>query len=341
MSSNLKVNTILPSTGTAIGIGTASGNVDVLGHIVGHNTPNISGINSVTATTFYGNGANLTGISAGTSLSGSTNNTVTTVTGANAIQGEANLKYADTHLQVGGQSNLGSHNATITLSNRSSSARSAIEIEGNTANCHAALDFRNNGTLVSALNSRGSDRLQFCTGSSGNVKAEVTGDNFKITDGNLIIGTAGHGIDFSADGNASGMSNELLDDYEEGSWTATTPHSGSNTGCRYVKVGNMCLITGSIGNISNSSSSILEISGLPFNQRNSGVSGQVPYLGALRGYNLGTNVGNGRPPTTIVIENSKIYVGAGQGNGGWDMLQYNELGSSSNAIQFNVCYQTA
>ena len=116
MSSNLKVNTILPSTGTAIGIGTASGNVDVLGHIVGHNTPNISGINSVTATTFYGNGANLTGISAGTSLSGSTNNTVTTVTGANAIQGEANLKYADTHLQVGGQSNLGSHSATITFS---------------------------------------------------------------------------------------------------------------------------------------------------------------------------------------------------------------------------------
>ena len=42
MSSNLKVNTILPSTGTAIGIGTASGNVDVLGHIVGNNTSNIS-----------------------------------------------------------------------------------------------------------------------------------------------------------------------------------------------------------------------------------------------------------------------------------------------------------
>ena len=64
MSSNLKVNTILPSTGTAIGIGTASGNVDVLGHIVGDNTSNISGINSVTATTFYGSGANLTSIPA-------------------------------------------------------------------------------------------------------------------------------------------------------------------------------------------------------------------------------------------------------------------------------------
>ena len=101
MSSNLKVNTILPSSGSAIGIGTASGNVDVLGHIVGHNTPNISGINSVTASHFYGDGSNLTGISAGTSLSGSTNNTVCTVTGANAIQGESTLTYDGTNLDLG------------------------------------------------------------------------------------------------------------------------------------------------------------------------------------------------------------------------------------------------
>ena len=66
MSSNLKVNTILPSTGTAIGIGTDSGNVDIFGHIVGHNTPNISGINSVTASHFYGDGSQLSGIDAST-----------------------------------------------------------------------------------------------------------------------------------------------------------------------------------------------------------------------------------------------------------------------------------
>jgi len=66
MSSNLKVNTILPSTGTAIGIGTDSGNIDILGHIVGHNTPNISGINSVTASHFYGDGSQLSGIDAST-----------------------------------------------------------------------------------------------------------------------------------------------------------------------------------------------------------------------------------------------------------------------------------
>jgi len=49
MSSNLKVNTILPSTGTAIGIGTASGNVDVLGHT------NLNNVSVAGVTTFAGN----------------------------------------------------------------------------------------------------------------------------------------------------------------------------------------------------------------------------------------------------------------------------------------------
>jgi hypothetical protein len=42
-----------------------------------------------------------------------------------------------------------------------------------------------------------------------------TGDQ-TIVDGNLVIGTAGKGIDFSADPAAPGMTSELLDDYEEG-----------------------------------------------------------------------------------------------------------------------------
>ena len=52
--------------------------------------------------TYYGDGSNLTGISAGTSLSGSTNNTVCTVTGANAIQGESTLTYDGNKLKFGG-----------------------------------------------------------------------------------------------------------------------------------------------------------------------------------------------------------------------------------------------
>ena len=66
----------------------------------------------------------------------------------------------------------------------------------------------------------------------------------EVTDGNLVIGTSGHGIDFSATADAGGMTSELLDDYEEGSWTPALQFdvngSGINYGTRagtYTKIG--------------------------------------------------------------------------------------------------------
>jgi hypothetical protein len=47
-----------------------------------------------------------------------------------------------------------------------------------------------------------------------------------IVNGNLVIGTAGKGIDFSADGQAAGMTSELLDDYEEGTFTPLMSANG-------------------------------------------------------------------------------------------------------------------
>ena len=81
-----------------------------------------------------------------------------------------------------------------------------------------------------------------------------TGDQ-TIVNGNLVIGTAGKGIDFSINPAAAGMTSELLDDYETGTWTPTyTPASGafgaitynSNTFGRYTKVGNAVFIVGLI-----------------------------------------------------------------------------------------------
>lgn len=77
-----------------------------------------------------------------------------------------------------------------------------------------------------------------------------TGDQ-TLSTGNLIIGTAGKGIDFSADPSAPGMTSELLDDYEEGTWT---PNQGSGltvTGTFssagfYTKIGRVVTITGSM-----------------------------------------------------------------------------------------------
>jgi hypothetical protein len=67
------------------------------------------------------------------------------------------------------------------------------------------------GTLASPVNYMSVD-------SSGNVEVKT---------GNLVIGTSGKGIDFSADGNAAGMTSEVLDDYEEGTWTPEILTSGT------------------------------------------------------------------------------------------------------------------
>ena len=76
MSSNLKVNTILPSTGTTIGIGTVGGLINIVGNIDVNSTSGISTFNGLeisgivtakagAAVTYYGDGSNLTGIDLG------------------------------------------------------------------------------------------------------------------------------------------------------------------------------------------------------------------------------------------------------------------------------------
>jgi hypothetical protein len=69
--------------------------------------------------------------------------------------------------------------------------------------------------------------------------------NVSIANGNLVMSTAGTGIDFSATTNSSGtMTSELLSDYEEGTFTptvssgVTSPTYSQQTGW-YTKVGRM------------------------------------------------------------------------------------------------------
>ena len=76
-------------------------------------------------------------------------------------------------------------------------------------------------------------------------RIKSTGD-VEVKDGNLVIGTAAHGIDFSVTGNAGGMTTELLDNYEEGTWTATYYPTSSAFGssvynlsaASYTRIGN-------------------------------------------------------------------------------------------------------
>jgi hypothetical protein len=93
-----------------------------------------------------------------------------------------------------------------------------------------------------------------------------------ILNGNLVIGTAGKGIDFSADPHAAGMTSELLDDYEEGTFTPTfscdtgtvTVDTGTRT-ATYTKIGRQVTINLRMDVASVSSpTGTLYIDGLPF-----------------------------------------------------------------------------
>ena len=103
-------------------------------------------------------------------------------------------------------------------------------------------------------------------GSTEKMRIDSSG-NVDIADGNLVV-ASGHGIDFSATSDASGMSSELLDDYEEGTWTAV--HGGNNmTGNGYyVRVGGLVHFQGVWTSASGSTSTQI-ITGLPFNSSTS------------------------------------------------------------------------
>ena len=104
-----------------------------------------------------------------------------------------------------------------------------------------------------------------------------------LSDGDITV-ASGHGIDFSAHGQGSGMETELLGDYEEGTWTAAfsnTSESGGNTTGYYTKIGRLVHIGLNMGGMTlGSSSGVAAITGIPFTT----ASGSNEYGHAWVGY---------------------------------------------------------
>lgn len=153
--------------------------------------------------------------------------------------------------------------------------------------------------------SGGGGEVVIGTGFAGSTVADRlkigdTGD-VNVMTGNLVIGTAGKGIDFSA--TAGTGTSELLADYEEGTWTPVyTPDTGAYTSVtydiqegNYVKVGKLVTITGRIRTDAvtlGTAGGVLKITGLPF----TGVGG--PYGTVAIGYTASFNT---TAPNQIVI----------------------------------------
>ena len=160
------INSSLTSVGT-LGALTVSGNVNANGNIVGDSATNISGINSVTATSFYGSGANLTSIPNGAltnssvnyggvtlALGGSdttpafdlsdataypTSSLVGTITNAQLAGSIVNAKLSNSSIAIGGVTlNLGDTDATPAFNLSDATAYPTSSLVGTITNTQLA-----------------------------------------------------------------------------------------------------------------------------------------------------------------------------------------------------------
>ena len=108
-----------------------------------------------------------------------------------------------------------------------------------------------------------------------------------VKTGNLVIGTSGKGIDFSADGNAAGMTSEVLDDYETGTWTpgagTVTTWTSPTWNAQYTKVGRVVTVSLKQTGGTFATNGSTNMTGLPFGTATSAVgsvsSGSVQDFG--------------------------------------------------------------
>jgi len=131
------------------------------------------------------------------------------------------------------------------------------------------------------------------------MELEAAGD-VNVKTGNLVIGTAGKGIDFAAQTSANSVSGvsttaELLDHYEEGTWTPTMLQ-GSNAPAAYAqrtgyytKVGNLVHLNGRVQlNGLGSMSGTIFMTGLPFTATNATNNFSAFHVGYYAGFALPT-----------------------------------------------------
>jgi|TARA_R110000796_G_scaffold252599_1_gene388548 hypothetical protein len=101
------------------------------------------------------------------------------------------------------------------------------------------------------------DNLYIARGSAKVATFNNTG-SLEIANGNVIMGTSGSGIDFSATADLPGSTSELLDDYEESTYSPNLTGSTSGTfsttdGGKATKIGRMISVQFAIDNAASTS----------------------------------------------------------------------------------------
>ena len=258
------------------------------------------------------------------------------------VTGNAGAADANAVFGGGGDAGTGNHGKIyITQSSSNPSANSAIGFIGFSNQDLNNVPFAFMGVYADA--DHGSNdypsRFAFWTTPDGSSSASeklriASGGDVTVQTGNLVIGTSGKGINFSADANASGASGEILDDYEEGNWTPTSgsPEYWTSPVGTYVKIGRM--VHAAFQVVQNGGGSNTMRIDLPFSCANDEASRN----GVFFGYNT-WDAGTYHQLTGNINKGAAdfyFYRMDGSGNG----ATYDQLGSGK-VIKGVVCYQTA
>ena len=275
-----------------------------------------------------------------TALNNATANEIVTVGATTTeLDAEANLTFDGEQLNI-------THAGTTDPENQIVLQTSAVDAGGGSGiflkSSSSTTANRYGSRIHTVREANGASQLVFSTeltgGTTGLQEAlKISPDkNVTVSDGDLVIGTSGHGINFSitADSAATGATDtsELFSDYEEGTWTPVL-NSGTCTPAMayYVRCGNMVWVTASIGNISDRTSDSevrVTTASLPFNTN-------ISYnnIGPCRHrYTSHANV-----TLTAIIDGNGIYFGSSDeafGDGAYHQLHYDEIDATYSEIAF-------
>jgi hypothetical protein len=167
---------------------------------------------------------------------------------------------------------------------------------------------------------------------------KVIGAGLGNLDENITFSTASKGVHL---GVTSATAANLLDDYEEGTWTPTlTSSSGASRSVdsqvsRYTKIGRICYVScqiGTIGALSGSNTGTLRVDGLPFNY-NGSVSKSITADVRFQDVNLPSGI-----IQTTMIQNSSGTTNEFFFSSTFDDASAGELGISAFDTDSNIIF---
>ncbi len=242
MASNLRVDTIFPSTGSNVAIGTASGSVTFVGDtdISTNGDVTIGGNLGIGGTLTYEDVTNIDSVGVITARDGLRVTGIATVTGGVNVTGVSTFtsdvrmrtSTSNTDVVIGNISQGNFNRGTLAV-------KASADANGTPLDANIYLEERD-GAEGYTLSVDSDGDLNFHNSGSASPTLELRDDNnVAIPNGNLVMG-AGRGIDFSArTGSNAGATSSLLDDYEEGVYqpTMTGSSGGSHTFQTYTHIG--------------------------------------------------------------------------------------------------------